>query len=60
MNATHENLDSSARPLRWRTSGLMDGPLDRLVLLAFFVIRILGSGTAQGVLARLGLPFADS
>lgn len=30
------------------------------VLLALFVIRIRGSGTAQRVLARLGLTFADS
>jgi len=59
MDATNKDSDSSARPLRWRPSGLMD-LWTAFVLLTFFVIRILGSGTAQRVLTRLGLHFANS
>ena len=59
MHATSKNSDSSARPLRWRPSWLT-GLWTAFVLLTFFVIRILGSGTAQRVLARLGLHFANS
>jgi hypothetical protein len=54
MDAKNENLDLSARLLRWLPSWLMDLWL-AFVLLTFFLIRILGSGTAQRVLARLGI-----
>jgi hypothetical protein len=59
MDATNKNSDSSGRPLRWLPSWLMDLWI-AFVLLTFLVIRILGSGTAQRVLARLGLHFANS
>jgi hypothetical protein len=59
MDATSKNSDSPARPLRWLPSWPMD-LWTAFVLLTFFVIRILASGTAQRVLARLGLHFANS
>ena len=59
MDATNKNSDSSARLLRWLPSWLMD-LWTAFVLLTFFVIRILGSGTAQRLLPRLGLHFANS
>jgi hypothetical protein len=54
MDGRNENPDLSARLPRWLPSGLMDLWI-AFVLLTFFLICILGSGTAQSVLARLGL-----
>jgi hypothetical protein len=59
MDATNKNSDSSGPPLRWLPSWLMD-LWTAFVLLTFFVIRILDSGTAQRLLARLGLHVANS
>ena len=54
MDSRNENPDLSARLPHWVPSWLMDLWI-AFVLLTFFLIRILGSGTAQRVLARLGL-----
>jgi hypothetical protein len=54
MDARNENPDSSAGLPRWLPSWAIDLWL-AFVLLTFFLIRILGSGTAQRLLARLGL-----